>query len=857
MNRRPVILLLALFQAATFAMSAARAEESGSESEGRLSSPPPGAPADDADRGRWRVAERDPLRGFEEGAEGWKVYTEEGLEDAVTTEAWASEGKRSLVVPVTFPGSATLYKRSTIGDFRWVTVDVRVPEDAPRGVSASWFFKDKDGHWFDQILTAKPFLPGETRTLGIDIRGLTAPMNPKGHLAAWSELAAADVETMGLMLICPGQYRGELYVDNLRGWTLEGDDLRRLALANFRAPAGAIPQHGVFEVSFGLTRDFPNPFDPEQISVEACFSPPGKDPVITSGFYHQEYRRQKGPQGEVLVPFGPAEWRARYCPTEPGKYSYFIEVTSGEDRYTSPVSTFTCSKSEHPGFVRVSKKDPYCFELDSGEWFFPIGHNFRSPTDSRCSQILGRDTPPDEGTFIYDRILPKMAAAGENFVEIWMSSWWLGLEWRRSWKGYRGVGRYNLENAWKLDYVLRAARKAGLRVHLVIDNHGKYSTWCDQEWVDSPYNWRNRRSGGFLSCPEEFFGRSARKQPLSGKALERHKKAWKLYQRKIRYIMARWGWDPTISGFEIISELDLTGSRGGFGVTEGPREWHRKAIDYIRSQDTNKHLLTTHYCGDFTNTDVEMAKMKGIEYVVGDAYRNDHEPFARLALLTDLGRKGDRPHPGWSTYRKPFMITEYGGSPFGTAEEGLIADLHCGLWSSYMTRAAGTPLLWWFELIDRRDLYSCYTALARFHEGEDRRGKKLQPRALRPEGPAKLALEGMVLTNGREGYAWVYSRAPMAQMPEEAVKCAGVGLPIDGLADGKYDVEIWDTYAGRIVSTSRIAAQGGRLMIALPEFPNDCAVKFRHAAIVPRASRAGTGPQGTSAPAPATGRRAR
>ena len=261
-------------------------------------------------------------------------------------------------------------------------------------------------------------------------------------------------------------------------------------------------------------------------------------------------------------------------------------------------------------------------------------------------------------------------------MEVWLASWWMGLEWTVAWKNYHGLGRYNLAHAWRLDRILAKARELGMHVQIVIDNHGKYSAWCDEEWAYSPYNARNRVSGGFLGRAEEFFS---------------NERAKRLYRRKARYIFARWGYDPTVLGFELVSELDLIGSRRGFAGRRlgfdrpgaGLRTdhiWHKEMTEYFRTVDSGGRLYTTHYSGDYSKVDPVMASLEGISYVVCDGYRGNDQPFAELALATSSNHE---------RFGKPFMVTEYGGNWNGTSEAGLEADIHSGLWGSYMTSAAG------------------------------------------------------------------------------------------------------------------------------------------------------------------------
>ena len=55
-----------------------------------------------------------------------------------------------------------------------------------------------------------------------------------------------------------------------------------------------------------------------------------------------------------------------------------------------------------------------------------------------------------------------------------------------------------------------------------------------------------------------------------------------------------------------------------------------------------------------------------------------------------------------------------------------VGDLHAGLWANAMTGTAGAPFFWWFDYIDRYDLYGEFRRLSMFMAGEDRRARELQ-----------------------------------------------------------------------------------------------------------------------------------
>ncbi|MCZ7644323.1 MAG: hypothetical protein M5U26_03420 [Planctomycetota bacterium] len=402
--------------------------------------------------------------------------------------------------------------------------------------------------------------------------------------------------------------------------------------------------------------------------------------------------------------------------------------------------------------MRPSKKDPRWFEFDDGTFFYPLGHNVHSPVDLRCWEAVFHEPPPlSRGLNLYKDFFPKMQAAGENVGEVWMSSWWLGIEWTRRWRGYHGPGRYSLEHAWKLDRVLELARQHGIRVHLVLDNHGKLSEWCDWEWPTNPFN-RTTEPGGLVDRPSEYFTNAACRQ---------------MHKRRMRYIAARWGSDSTVMGWELMSEMDLVGdgsstSRGPIGrAVDGnlhrhptTQAWITEMMQALKEYDPYGRPVTTHYARNFNGVDKQLAGTPLFDYIVCVGYRPT-PGFANLALQTS---ENLTPHG------KPFWVTEFGGEWNATSMPRLEADLHCGLWSSWMTNAAGSPLFWWYDFIDKKGLYDHYKAFSKYVQGEDRRGLETQTERVtftRRSG----GLAGLQCRWKEGAYVWIYDEAAMNELP--------------------------------------------------------------------------------------------
>ena len=769
---------------------------------------------------------------FENGTAGWRS------QDCRTRSATghAVEGASSLELEVEFPLPAAVYFE---GDLRGDGLDeirfaVLVPEQAPKGVKVLFYLKDKDGLFFQYLYPGK-LTPGQWQAITVDVSDGSADLVPQTHFARWNRLVASRMNVMGIKFVAGAEYRGPVYLDKIERIRKAAADAK-LRILDFQPGCPKVEVFDKYEIAFRLSREFTNPFDPDEVRVDAFFKAETTGQVFSMpGFYYQDYIRRrdrgrkdiflledatKGVSKEIMVekredltPVGAPCWKVRFAPIEPGAHSYYLRINAGKESLKTRARRFVAVPSKRPGFVRVCRTDPRYFEFDNGEFYYPIGHNVRSPFDERWwAVVLGRDElPPDRGTFAYDSILKKMQDNGENFVEVWMASWWLAIEWTKEWRGFHGLTNYNLESAWKLDYVLELARKHDLYVHLVFDNHGKASTWCDPEWDENPYNIAN---GGPVDFVEDYF-----RDPV----------AKRLYKKTLRYIVARWGCEPRIMGWELWSELDLTGSSFDFLNNPVKTQWHREIARHLKDIDPYDHLITTHFSTDHSRIDPSVAALPEIDYVVVDAYR-DKGSIVPLVQAT---------YQAASRYGKPCFVTEYGGSPWATSANQVIpllkADLHGGIWATFMTPTAATPLLWWFEFIDHQDQYFRFKPLANFARGEDRRNKNLQVgrSVVRSKPTYLLRLDAMTLKNREMAYVWVYDRMAMEQWPEEGRETTfqEVSVTVLDLSPGKYFFEVWDTRTGTVIEKDTVDALGSgwssSVNIPLPEFTIDCALKVK------------------------------
>ena len=214
--------------------------------------------------------------------------------------------------------------------------------------------------------------------------------------------------------------------------------------------------------------------------------------------------------------------------------------------------------------VEIDPRDPTSFALSDGKPFWPIGTNL----------AWGHG----DVTRYYDTALADYAAAGLDWMRVWMAYWdGMNLEWLPKTLGASPeIGRLDPAVAARWDDVIGHAQSDGVYLQLVLQHHGPYSSTVDSNWADNPFNAAN--PGGFLKTPAEFF--------TNPRALE-------LTQRKFRYIVARWSWSTAIMAWELFNEVHWTDAYRNPATRPTVAAWHTRMAAFIRSVDVYHHLVTT------------------------------------------------------------------------------------------------------------------------------------------------------------------------------------------------------------------------------------------------------------------------
>lgn len=417
---------------------------------------------------------------------------------------------------------------------------------------------------------------------------------------------------------------------------------------------------------------FQNPFDPEQVAIDATVTAPSGNVRKVPAFWYQAYQRTLSNGSEVLAKAGSPEWRLRLTPTETGTHQVVLTVTTnGQPSSLSArdeVEVQPAAVNAKPGFARLSTNQVF-FETADGR---PL------PFIGECVCWHGA-----KGTYDYDQWFPAMAAAGGNWARLWMWPNAFGLE-----ADSNTLTNYRLDRAWQLDYVVGLAEQQGIHLMLCLDYHGMYEVEPDywggnNYWPKNPYN---AAQGGPCANQNAFFTSAA---------------AQKLYQKRLRYLVARYGYSPQLFAWEFFNEID---NEARYLNMTNVATWHGVMGDWLRANDPYRHLITTSMTG---GSDQPLIwKLPQMDFANYHSY-NQVEPTTALAKLV----------PSFvSRYQKPVLVSEFGVDWRGWVPEAdpYLRGWRQHFWSIALSGSAGTGMSWWWERIHDENIYPLFQAFAGF-----------------------------------------------------------------------------------------------------------------------------------------------
>ncbi len=535
-------------------------------------------------------------------------------------------------------------------------------------------------------------------------------------------------------------------------------------------------------LEFTLSADAPaDPYNPKTTPVVTFASPDGET-LRVPAFWYQDFNI-------TLVPEGEPHWRVRFTPTQAGAWT----ASSADE--TRRISV---TESPSHGFLRVDRDNPRYLAFDDGTPFFAIGLN------------LGWATSKEQTLADYERWLDALANEGANTVRVWMASWSFGLEWRDT-----GLGDYTgrLDRAWLLDQVFRMAEARGVKIILVLLNHGAFSETTNPEWADNPYN---AARGGPCAEPQCFVT---------------DERAKNLFKRRLHYIAARWGHSPSLLAWEWWNEVNWTPI-----TADRLQPWIAEMTAYLREVDVYRHL-TTHSYGSGASGGAIWG-LPGLDLMQQHGYTTQ-DPTRAMPL-------GYAQMEGMA--EKPILYGEFGYSA-GTEDETSFdregVHLHNSLWAAALSGYASTGMYWWWDTyVEPLELWGHFGGISRFLDGEDLAA--LEPTEVEL---ASSDLNALSLQSPNQALVWVQNSAYTADSIQDGLEDAlrealrsktkldpdwhyeptpveGQTLTLRGLDDGSYQIRWYDPQAGVWQAEAAAETFEGRLTVTVPPLTRDLAFKL-------------------------------
>jgi hypothetical protein len=468
-----------------------------------------------------------------------------------------------------------------------------------------------------------------------------------------------------------------------------------------------------------------------------------------------------------------------------------VQLVTPSGTQTVAAAPLLVVDSPSRGFIRVHPEGRN-FRFETGQPFIPIGQ-------SLCWGSRRQ----------YRQWFRELARQRANYIRVWLAPWSLGLE-----TADTGVGRYDQARAWLLDELLEQSAASGLFWQLCLLNYESFSQDGSSGWAANPYNVQR---GGMCRQPNDFLT-----DPVAQAA----------FRRFLRYLVNRWGDSPQLAVWELFNEGDL-GEFSGDDLAA----WIREMSDRLRSLDVNTRPITTSF---FHNAPEAVWRLPTIDLI--QVHRYDERDFSSVFAGPAVSELAE-------AYGKPVLIGEFGLTQDELRQfDDIGIHLHDGLWSSLIGGSAGTGLLWyWDDYIHPNRLERHFRGVEAFWRDE----QIGQPLKRLPVTLSDQGLAGWALGGPKRAFLWIKNRThtldryiayrceltkerlrPSSRWPVqlaayEPVPVRDAVVTVEGLDwSGRYRVEWWDPYQGRIASRSVSRSRWGTVTMTVPELGFDVAGKL-------------------------------
>jgi hypothetical protein len=536
-----------------------------------------------------------------------------------------------------------------------------------------------------------------------------------------------------------------------------------LAISDMSVSKTQVARYETVEITFRMEGQWQNPFDPEEVRVDAVFTAPDGSQAMVPVFFYQEYRRTVSNGRESYQREGEPCWKARFTPYQRGKYTCVLKAKNAGREIAAEAPAFVCTAaSAGHGYLRISRNNPLYFEFEDGTPF--------------CAVAMDKALGP---VVQYQRVYDRFAGVGGNFNRLFLTHSNFNIMERVVATGRpdKGVGKLNLEYCWCVDQVLELGERLGVYHMLTLTNQTNFRT-DNGGWSANVYNVQN---GGFLKTPGEYFT---------------DERAQRVFENLLRYAAARWGASTSVFSWDLWNEASAA---EGFNAKIAA-QWHQRMARSLRAVDQVKHVIHTNF-GNL-NSYAEVDGLPEMELVSTNIYA-----VKDIAQISEVWTKRLI-----EQFHKPYMLTEYGighnmSSGGYAPHDPERVMVHDGLWSPLLSGSAGTGMAWDWNWLDDEHFYRYIQAVAQVVKDipfSRRTWRAVQVQAFefadaaRPSYYADTFIEGFpgnyafppearnretftVLENGRlDRQDLLYARLENRPSGQARAKSFQVSYPVDG-----------------------------------------------------------------------------
>ncbi len=519
----------------------------------------------------------------------------------------------------------------------------------------------------------------------------------------------------------------------------------------------AVGLYEKLELGVDLKATYQNPYDPDQLDLSAEFTSPSGKKWEIWGFYN--------------LSSSPEHWMIRFTPTETGTWRYVVKVRDLKGIAESTPDTFDVTDSKQHGFISIAANRRY-LQYTDGTPFYGVGMWYND-----AFEFSNHGKITEAG-------LDDLVAHGANFISFYSTP----LETMRT-----GLGRYDQDRAARLDQIFEWCEQRHIAVSWNIWFHAYLSetVWAPTgaRFHETPYQ--------TITSADQFFGSD---------------EAWRYNQKLLHYMVARWGYSPSLFLWFTVDEINGTEgwTKGDDKVAE---QWCLKLHDWLKANDPYGRPTTGTQSGGIKQWWSDGYNIFDIAArELYEAQGHPMPPSGKVDWINENPLKfsylnyAKQTQNLWSGFNKPAIIGECGWDHtyYEPGTPGYLAMYHNALWVSLANGLSTSPF-WWANgpTINGSVLTGSMSSFSAFVRDINFAGTPWQPVALKVSHGDGWAMQSKAMTFG-----WVVN--PVNGVADET-------FTVPGLADGQYKIYLYRTWRGEYLDPMTATAVGGVLSVKVPE----------------------------------------